>query len=130
MFVGLSANNAAMAADPSTWANTIGIGKDTADSTWQIIARNATTLTKTNTAKAVVAGEVLDLYMFAAPNGADVSVRLVNAVTGAIILDDTALSTNIPASTAFMYMQAHTMSVTGTTAKLLALNKMYLETDL
>ena len=130
VFVGLSANNAAMAADPSTWANTIGIGKDTADSTWQIIARNATTLTKTNTAKAVVAGEVLDLYMFAAPNGADVSVRLVNAVTGAIILDDTALSTNIPASTAFMYMQAHTMSVTGTTAKLLALNKMYLETDL
>lgn len=131
VFVGLSANNAAMAADGSTWANTCGLVKDTADSTWQFATRNATTLTKTASGCTVTAGQILDLYIFAAPNNAaTIYVRLVDAVTGTIFMDDVAITSNLPVNTTFMYMQAQTQSVTGTTAKLLALNKMYLETDL
>lgn len=129
-FVGLSANNAAMAADASTWANTIGIAKDSADSVWQLVQRNATTLTKTSTGATVTAGQILDMFMFAPPNGSDVTMRLVDAVTGTVYVDDVSLNTTLPVNTAFMYMQAHTQSVTGTTAKLLALNRMYLEQDL
>lgn len=131
MMVGLSANNAAMAADGSTWANTVAIVKDTADSTWQIATRNASTLTKTATGCTVTAGQVLDLYIFAAPNNsATIYVRLVDAVTGTIFMDDVAITSNLPVNTTFLYMQAHCMSVTGTTAKILSLNKMYLEQDL
>ena len=129
-FVGLSANNAAMAADASTWANTVGIGKDTADSVWQVITRSATTLTKTSTGATVTAGQVLDLHMFAAPNTTTITIRLADAVTGTVYVNNVAFSTNIPASTTFLYMQAHTQSVTGTTAKVLSLNRLYCENDL
>jgi hypothetical protein len=97
-FVGLSANNATMAADPSTFANTVGIGKDTADSTWQIITRSATTLTKTNTAITINATDILDFYMFATPNGSNVTFNVRNAVTGATLYANTALTANLPHS--------------------------------
>ena len=129
--IGLSANNAAMAADGSTWANTCALVKDTADSTWQFATRNASTLTKTATGCTVTAGQVLDLYIFAPPNNAGtITVRLVDAVTGTIFMDDVGITANLPVNTTFLYMQAHTQSVTGTTAKILSLNKMYLEADL
>lgn len=129
-FVGLSANNATMAADASTWANTIGIGKDTGDSVWQLIQRNATTLTKTSTGATVTAGQVLDFMMFAPPNGSSVTTRLVDAVTGTVYVNEVVLNTTLPVNTTFLYMQAHTQSVTGTTAKFLSLNRLYLEQDL
>ncbi len=129
-FVGLSANNAAMAADPSSWANTIGIGKDYTDSTWQIISRSGSAVTKTPTYIAVTAGRVLDFMAFAAPNNSKITVRVADAVTGNVLFDNTDLTTNLPTNTTFLYMQAHCQSVSGTTAKLLALNRMYCETDL
>jgi hypothetical protein len=130
VMIGLSANNAAMAADGSTWANTCAIVKDSADSTWQFATRNATTLTKTPSGATVTAGQVLDLYVFAPPNASTINVRLIDSVTGTIYMDDVEIATNLPVNTTFLYMQAHTQSVTGTTAKLFALNKMYLEQDL
>jgi hypothetical protein len=131
MMVGLSANNATMAADGSTWANTCAIVKDSADSTWQFAMRNASTLTKTATGCTVTAGQILDLYIFAPPNNAGtITVRLVDAVTGTIYMDDVGLSANLPVNTTFLYMQAHCQSVSGTTAKIFSLNKMYLEQDL
>lgn len=128
-FVGLSANNAAMAADASTWNNTIGIEKGTADSVWQLVQRG-TSATRTSTGCTVTAGQVLDLYLFCKPNDSKITARVLDPVTGTVYIDNVDLSTTLPAATTFMYMQAHTQSVTGTTAKLLALNKMYLETDL
>jgi hypothetical protein len=130
VFVGLSANNATMAADGSTWANTLGIVKDSADSVWNIVTRSATTLTKTTTGITVTAGQVLDLFIFSAPNSQSVSFEIRNAVTNTSLFTLTGVTTNVPANTTFMYMQAHTQSVTGTTAKLLALNKLYVESDL
>lgn len=128
-FVGLSANNATMAADPSSWNNTCGIGEDSADTTWQIIMRG-TSATKTNTGITVTAGQILDFAMFAAPNGSSITCRVADAVTGAVLYDNTTFTTNLPTNTTFLYMQAHTQSTSGTTAKLLALNRMYVETDL
>lgn len=128
--VGLSANNAAMAADGSTWANTIAIVKDSADSVWQVAARNATTLTKTSTGCTVTAGQILDVWIYAPPNGSSITIRLADAVAGTVYVDNVAFTTNIPVNTTFLYMQAHNQSVTGTTAKVLSLNRMYCENDL
>ena len=129
-FVGLSASNVAMAANPSTVNNSCGICKDAADANWFIYTRSGSTTTKTATGVAVAAGNIYDFFMFAPPNGSDIKFRLVNAVTGVVHVDDVSISTNLPTNTTLMFAWAGCQSTVGTTAKLLALNRIYVETDL
>ena len=129
-FVGVSANNATMAADSSTWNNTIGFGKDAGDSTLQFIMRNnGTVTTKNNTGISPSTTDIYDLYIFVKPNGTEVNWELRNAVTNALLSSRTEI-TNLPSNTVFMYMQSQIQSTVGTTPKLLALNRMYLESNL
>lgn len=110
--------------------NTIGLCKDSTDTNWQIVTRN-TTGSKSPTTAPVTAGQILDLTMFAPPNGTGVIFRLVDAVAGTVIIDNVNVSgAALPTNTAFLYAHAQIQSVTGTTAKLLALNRIYVETDL
>ena len=128
--IGLSALNAALAGEPSVQNNTIALVKDSTDSNWFLATRDGTTTTKTATGLAVTAGPVLDLTMFAAPNGSNVTVRLVNAVDGTVYMDNVVITANLPANTTFLFAHAQAMSTVGTTAKLLALNRIYVETGL
>jgi hypothetical protein len=127
---GLSALNAALAGEPSVQNNTIALTKDSTDANWHITTRSGSATTKTDTGRAVTQGEILDLTMFAPPNSSSVTVRLVNPITGDIYMDNVAISTNLPVATVFMFAHAQLRSLTGTTAKLLALNRIYVETDL
>ena len=129
-FVGVSANNATMAADSSTWNNTIGIGRDTGDTTLQFIMRNnGSVSTKRNTTITPATTDVFDIYIFVRPNTSQIDWELRNAVTNAVLATNTETG-NLPLNTVFMYKQAHIQSTTGTTPKLLALNRMYLESNL
>ena len=128
--LGLSALNAALAGEPSAQANTVALVKDSTDTNWFVATRDGAAVTKTPTGKAVTAGEILDFIMFAPPNGTGVTVRLVNAVTGVVHVDDVTITTNLPVNTTFLYAHAQCRSTAGTTAKLLALNRIYVETDL
>lgn len=130
LMVGLSALNALLAGEPSVQNNTIALTKDAADTQWFLTTRSGTTTTKTATGLTVTAGQILDLMMFAPPNGGSVTVRLVNAVDGTVYMDDVVISTNLPVNTVFMFAHAVIRSTTGTTAALLALNRIYVETDL
>jgi hypothetical protein len=127
---GLSALNAALAGEPSVQNNSIGVCKDAADVNWQVFTRSGTTTTKTDTGVAVAAGTILDLMMFAPPNASNVTVRLVDAMTGAVLVDDLVISTNLPTNTTFLFAHSQIRSTTGITAALLALNRIYVETDL
>jgi len=129
MFVGLSANNATLNAQPSTLNDTLGIGLDSTDTNFQFMIRNTTTSTKIDTTVAANTTTVYDFYMYAQPNSSQVDFELRNAVTNAVLKTSTETA-NLPASTVFMYMQSHIQSVTGTTAKLLALNRIYVESNL
>jgi len=128
--VGLSANNVALAGEPSVLNNTIALVKDSTDSNWFLATRDGTTTTKTATGLAVAAGTILDLTIFCKPNDTKVTVRLVNAVTGTVHINNVDITANLPTNTTFLFMQAHAMSTVGTTAKLLALNRLYCECDL
>jgi len=129
-FVGLSENNATMAADSSTWNNTIGFGKDAADGTLQFIMRNnGTVTTKNNTTISPTAGDIFDVYIYVKPNTSEINWELRNAITNAPLWSRQE-TTNLPLNTTFMYMQSHIQSTVGTTPKLLALNRMYLESNL
>lgn len=129
LFVGLSANNATLNAQPSTLNNTLGIGLDSADVNLQFMIRNAATTTRIDTTIAVDTTTIYDFYMYCEPNGSTIFFELRNAVTNAV-LKNSQETVNLPANTIFFFTQAHIQSVTGTTAKLLALNRMYLETNL
>jgi hypothetical protein len=128
-FVGISANNATMNANASTWNDTTGIGSEAGDTTWHITIRSASVATRINTTVTITAGDILDFYMYQEPNGSVIYYEVRNAVTNAVLYNGQE-SSNLPTATTFMYMQSHIQSVTGTTAKLLALNRMYLETYL
>lgn len=128
--VGLSARNAALSADPSLDNNSIALVKDAADTNWFLCTRNGTTTTKTATGLAIAAGTILDLIMFAPPNGSNVTVRLVNAVDGTVYMDDVVITSTLPVNTTFLFAHAAVRSTIGTTAALLALNRIYVETDL
>lgn len=129
-FVGLSANNAAMnGVNPSTWNNTIGIGKDNSDGVLYVISRDTTTVTKLSTGITPNPSQILDLQLFCKPNDNKITVRIVDPVAGIILVDNLIITTNLPLNTAFLYMQAQIESVTGTVPKMLSLNRMYLESD-
>lgn len=131
LFIGLSSRNAALNADPSTFNHSVGLCKDSGDANWSLLTRG-TVATKTplSTPLPVAAGDILDLLMFAPPNGSKITARVSNPVTGVVYADDVELTSNLPGNTTFMYAHASIQSVTGTTAKLLALNRIYVETDL
>ena len=130
VFIGLSANNATLAGEPSALASSLGISLDSTDTTFQFLMRSSTTATKINTTITPSTTTVYDFYMYSAPNSQLVHYELRNAVTNAVLSISNNQNTNIPASTQFFYMQSHIMSATGTTSKLLSLNKMYLETNI
>jgi hypothetical protein len=132
LFVGLSARNAAMTQDPSLDNNSVGLCKDAADTGWHILTRNGSTTTKTalTTPLAVAAGTILDFMMFCPPNGSNITFRLVNAMTGAVYSDGQVVTSTLPVNTTFMFAHAGIRSTTGTTAALLALNRLYIECDI
>ena len=127
--VGLSSVNSALAGQPSAIANFIGIGKDSSDNTLQFLTRNASTGSKINTLLTPDPFQVYDLYMYAVPGSNSVKCALVSPTTNNTILYSTIISSNQPAVNTELYVSAQIRSTTGTTAKTLALSKMYLETD-
>lgn len=128
VFIGLSALNAVLGGEPSAQNNTIGIGCDAADNTWQLIFRSASATTKVNTTIPIVAGEVFDLQMFAKPNDSKVTIRVVRQNDGVTIIDDVDYSTNLPANNVFLFAHAIIRN-TGTAINRLALNRIYVEVD-
>jgi hypothetical protein len=130
LFIGLSALNANLAGEPSVQNNSCGLCKDAADTQWHYFTRSGTTTTKVTTGVNVAAGDIFDLMMFCPPNGSDIKFRMVNVMTGVVVLDDVSVTTNLPVNTTFLYTHNQIRSTTGTTAALLAVNRVYLESDL
>jgi hypothetical protein len=132
LFVGLSIRNGNLAGEPSVQNNSVGLCKDSGDTDWHILTRSGSTTTKTvlTTPLAVSAGQILDFMMFAPPNGSNITFRLVDAVSGTVYSDGQVVTTNLPTTTSLMHAHASIRSTVGTTAALLALNRIYVECDL
>jgi hypothetical protein len=67
MMNGVSALNAALTGQPSAQNNSIILGKDSGDTTWQIITRDGATANKVDTGLTIASGQILDFYIFARP---------------------------------------------------------------
>lgn len=129
--IGLSSEINGLPGDPSTAsANSLGIGKDSADTNLQIISRTASgTATKVSTGYAPAAGDVLDLYMFCPPGGSDVYFRLVNQTSGAVIVDDVQVTATLPASTTGLYPRAE-LRTAQAAAVAIDIGRIYVEQDI
>lgn len=129
IIVGLTASNAALAAEPSTLANMIALTKDSTETAWQLCFRDASTLTKIPVGENIVAGNVYDLTFFCKPNDTKVTVRLICLNDDRVILDNVEYSTNLPVNTTFLSANVQLRN-TGTAINALALNRIYVETDI
>lgn len=129
-FVGLSTNNAAMNSDASTWSDTIGLAKLSHDTMWCIVISGGSGGAVAVTGLPVVEGQVLDLVLFAPPNGGDLGIRVSDAVTRAVLYETLWGKTSLPSTSTFMYMQAHCQVTSGLSPKVLSLGQMYCETGL
>lgn len=129
LLIGLSADGTTLSMNPSTIANTICIGKDAADATLQLISVSGTGVsTKVDTGITPSPSQILDFIIFCKSNDTKITARVVDGLTGAIIINNLDITTNLPANTSFMFMQGLIQSTSGTTAKLLSMNRLYLET--
>ena len=131
ILVGLAALNStlATATEPSANAGTIALCKDSTDTTWQIVTRGASAITKTNTLLPITVGQILDLYIHSAPNSQSVKFHIKDGATGADLYISAAITTNLPPNNVFFYIHAQIMNTTAAVAAL-ALNRLYLESDL
>lgn len=129
-FVGLATANTVISADPSALANTCGFMVDAADNGLiHFGTRDASTSNKTSTGFTIVTGKGYDFYMFAAPNGASISWRIVDTNLGTEASGTT--STNLPVNTTLLRCMglASNAALTPVTSTQIGLSRIYIETD-
>lgn len=128
-FVGLSANAAALAGEPSAQANSVGIGKDAADTNLQLIFRDGAAATKVNLGVAPVVDQVYDVILFCPPNGSNITAYVQRLNDDTVQANNTVHTANLPVNTALLLPRADVRN--GTTAAIAAISlaRIYLETD-
>lgn len=135
LFVGLTSMlTGAVAADTYT-GDMCGFDHITTDNitTLSFVTRDNTTTTRaTFTVPTLAAGNAYDATIYSAPGGTTISYRLVDLLTGAVLVDSST-STTLPRNTIFMGPQAQmsngTANTTVTTVAI-GINKIYLESDM
>lgn len=132
-FVGLTSTTTAIGnVNPSTLLNSIGIGNDDTDTNMQIIYNDGVgTASKINLGASFPANtrstDMFEVVFFSPPNGSAVYYQVTNLTTG--VSTEGTLTTDIPASTQLLALQAWRNN--GTTALAVGLDivNIYCETD-
>jgi len=135
LFVGLTSMTTGAAAADTVTGNVAGLSHITTDgiTTMTFMTRDNTTTSRaaTFTVPAMTSGNAYDFSMYAAPNDTVIYYRLVDLLTGSVLVDSST-STNLPLNTAFLGPQVQmsngTANLTATTTAI-AINKIYIESD-
>lgn len=107
-FMGMTAAGAGahpgLGAEPSTFVNIIGIGFDSTDTNFQLLHNDGSgAATKVDTGVAPAAGVMYEVVLIQSPNGGNCEVRLYSADSdGSTLLYSGTVSTNLPATTAYL----------------------------
>lgn len=134
LFVGLTSMTTGASAADTVTGDTAGLSHITTDNitTMAFMTRdNTTTNRATFTVPTIASGNAYDFTMYSAPNGSEIYYRLVDLLTGSVLVDSST-TTNLPRNTIFMGPQVQmsngTANILATTTAI-GINKMYLETD-
>ncbi len=135
-FIGLAGSLLALAGNPSALTDMVGIGYDAADaisSGWYVM-RNDASGAATKVALGAAAPRdtttVLDLTIYAPPNGSSIGVRVYNQTTQTVALDNAIYTTDLPTNTVFLNFHVQTRLNAALTAQTLLLNRIYIESDI
>ncbi len=135
LFAGLTSMTTGASAADTVTGDVAGLSHITTDgiTTFAFMTRdNVTTNRVTFTAPAIASGNAYDFTMYVPPNGSAIYYRLVDLLTGNVIVDSST-SANLPRNTVFMGPQVQmsngTANVTVTTTAI-GINKIYIESDM
>jgi len=126
-FAGFTSSTAAISAssDPSSVLNIVGVGKDAADGTLQIMFNNGSgTATKVNTG---ITPTVNDEYMIVVtipPNGASETVYLERRTKSAVTTFSATNTSKVPSAQTLMYMHLYSNSAGASTAPVIAVGRI------
>lgn len=128
-FAGMHTATTVVSADPSALNNTVGFAVDAADNGSISFLTRGTSATKAPTGMSFASNTGFDLYMSCAPNSSEISWRIVNIATGAQTSGTATLT--LPANTTMLTagVLASNAALTTATAIQLAVNRIYVETD-
>jgi len=128
-FAGMHTATTVVSADPSLLNNTVGFCVDAADNGAISFLTRGTGATKASTGYTIVSGKGYDVYIFAAPNSAQYTWRIVdiNLGTEASGTATATLPTNTVMQTAGVL--ASNAALTPVTSVQLGINRIYVETD-
>ena len=118
-----------ISADPSALNNTVGFCVDAADNGAISFLTRGTAATKAATGMTIVTGKGYDVYMFCAPNSAQIEWRIVDINTGVVATGIATL--NLPSNTvmATAGVLASNAALTPVTSINLGCDMIYAETD-
>ncbi len=132
-FFGLNGVTTALATTTTlaTMVNAVGIGFERGTHTrWQLVSNDATgapTLVDMGANFNIATGGLYTLYLYAAPNGASVWVRVVDDVTGAVFEQE--ITTDLPANTQFLTPRCFMTNAATAAAVAYDCSGVYVETD-
>lgn len=134
LFVGLTSLTTGVAAADTVTLDVAGLSHITTDNitTMAFMTRgNVTTTRATFAVPTIASGNAYDFTMYAKPNDTVIYYRLVDMLTGNVLVDSST-STTLPRNTIFMGPQVQmsngTANITVTTTAI-GINKIYIESD-
>lgn len=134
LFVGLTSLTTGVVAADTTTGDCAGLSHITTDNitTMAFMTRDNTTTTRaTFTVPTLTSGNAYDFTMYAPPNGSTIYYRLVDLLTGNVIVDSST-TTTLPRNTIFMGPQVQMSNGTANTVvttTAIGINKIYIESD-
>lgn len=113
IFVGFSTATTAgiVTSDPSATANSIGLGKDSGDTNYQLLRVNSSgTITKSDLGFAPATNDLIEVYLWAAPGSTTINAQIYDVTNTTTRLAATAYTDGPAAST---LLRTHIMGGTG-----------------
>jgi hypothetical protein len=134
---GLSSRATVMTVDPDTQNDTVCLGKRGTSNNWELIFRGGnaanTNIVDLGVTATAWTGSLIDLTMFAPPNGSVITFRIVNQTTGEVIHDNVSYTgTYMPRPDQLMYIHgniASSFSASNTNTIAPEFNRIYVEKD-
>lgn len=119
VFVGLSATGTTQTVTTNisgvTLVNAIGIGKNSNETNYQLILKDAAgAYASTDLGVAPAINDLIDLYLWAPPNSAYVNARVFDVNSGSDLYASAAIGAGLPADNALFY--SHCLASTGPTS--------------
>jgi hypothetical protein len=124
--------SATTTADPSAATNACFIGKDAADTNWQVMFNTSSgTCTKVDTGIAPVTDKIYDVFVFAVPNAKSIKFALLSYDDNGYV--DASFEyeafTNLPLLTALLFPRVLSGSGSATTGAAIDILQNYIESD-